>query len=87
MVCEDDILNELLGAGETFVQTLKIVCVFLGGHINPTVTFSLCLLGREPWKKFPVYFLAQTIGGFLGSGIIFSMYFGKSEGSKNILYP
>lgn len=48
-----------------------------GGHINPTVTFSLCLLGREPWRKFPVYFLGQTLGAFLGSGIIFSMYFGE----------
>nr|XP_055036779.1 aquaporin-3b [Misgurnus anguillicaudatus] len=60
-----------------FAATLGIlVCGQVsGGHINPTVTFSLCLLGREPWKKFPVYFLAQTIGGFLGSGIIFGMYF------------
>lgn len=50
---------------------------FAGGHINPTVTFSLCLLGREPWRKFPVYFLAQTLGAFLGSGIIFGMYIGE----------
>uniref|UniRef100_W5K1B4 Aquaporin-3 n=1 Tax=Astyanax mexicanus TaxID=7994 RepID=W5K1B4_ASTMX len=46
-----------------------------GGHLNPAVTFSLCILGREPWKKFPVYFLFQTLGAFLGSGIIFGMYF------------
>ncbi|KAL6470675.1 hypothetical protein MHYP_G00217940 [Metynnis hypsauchen] len=46
-----------------------------GGHLNPTVTFALCMLGREPWKKFPVYFLFQTLGAFLGSGIIFGMYF------------
>ncbi|CAB1332633.1 unnamed protein product [Coregonus sp. 'balchen'] len=46
-----------------------------GGHLNPTVTFALCLLGREPWRKFPVFFLFQTLGAFLGSGIIFGMYF------------
>lgn len=46
-----------------------------GGHLNPAVTFSLCVLGREPWRKFPVYFLFQTLGAFLGSGIIFGMYF------------
>ncbi|KAF4098704.1 aquaporin-3b [Onychostoma macrolepis] len=59
-----------------FAATLGIlVCGQVsGGHINPTVTFSLCLLGREPWRKFPVYFLAQTLGAFLGSGIIFGMY-------------
>ncbi|XP_067279047.1 aquaporin-3b [Pseudorasbora parva] len=60
-----------------FAATLGIlVCGQVsGGHINPTVTFSLCLLGREPWRKFPVYFLSQTLGAFLGSGIIFAMYF------------
>uniref|UniRef100_A0A8C7TXB1 Aquaporin 3b n=1 Tax=Oncorhynchus mykiss TaxID=8022 RepID=A0A8C7TXB1_ONCMY len=45
-----------------------------GGHLNPTVTFPLCILGREPWRKFPVFFLFQTLGAFLGSGIIFGMY-------------
>lgn len=48
-----------------------------GGHLNPAVTFALCLLGREKWRKFPVYFLFQTLGGFFGAGIIFGMYYGK----------
>ncbi|KAG1937273.1 aquaporin-9 [Pimephales promelas] len=46
----------------------------LGGHLNPAVTFALCLLGREKWRKFPVYFLFQTIGSFLGAAIIFAEY-------------
>lgn len=46
-----------------------------GGHLNPALTFALCLLGREPWRKMPVYFLAQTVGAFLGAGVIFGMYF------------
>ncbi|XP_066501532.1 aquaporin-3b [Hoplias malabaricus] len=60
-----------------FAATLGIlVCGQVsGGHLNPAVTFALCILGREPWKKFPVYFLSQTLGAFLGSGIIFGMYF------------
>ncbi|KAI5612885.1 aquaporin 3b [Silurus asotus] len=60
-----------------FAATLGIlVCGQVsGGHLNPTVTFALCILGREPWRKFPVYFIFQTFGAFLGSGIIFAMYF------------
>ncbi|XP_058270870.1 aquaporin-3b [Hemibagrus wyckioides] len=60
-----------------FAATLGIlVCGQVsGGHLNPAVTFALCILGREPWKKFPVYFIFQTVGAFLGSGIIFGMYF------------
>ncbi|CAL8281705.1 unnamed protein product [Gadus morhua 'NCC'] len=35
---------------------------------------DLCLMGREPWRKSPVYFLFQTLGAFLGAGIIFGVY-------------
>lgn len=57
-------------------ETLSTL-VFAGGHLNPAVTFALCLLGRERWKKFPVYFFFQTLGAFFGAAIIFGMYYGK----------
>ncbi|XP_062874384.1 aquaporin-3a [Trichomycterus rosablanca] len=59
-----------------FAATLGIlVCGQVsGGHLNPAVTFAVCLLGREKWRKFPVYFLFQTLGAFLGAGIIYGMY-------------
>ncbi|XP_035386254.1 aquaporin-3a isoform X2 [Electrophorus electricus] len=60
-----------------FAVTLGIlVCGQVsGGHLNPAVTFALCLLGREKWRKFPVYFFFQTLGAFLGAGVIFGMYY------------
>ncbi|KAM8885473.1 aquaporin-3-like [Spinachia spinachia] len=60
-----------------FAATLGIlVCGQVsGGHLNPAVTFALCLLGRERWRKFPMFFLFQTIGGFFGAAIIFAMYY------------
>ncbi|XP_029916894.1 aquaporin-3a [Myripristis murdjan] len=60
-----------------FAATLGIlVCGQVsGGHLNPAVTFALCLLGRERWRKFPMYFAFQTLGAFLGSAIIFGMYY------------
>uniref|UniRef100_A0A4W4E3P5 Aquaporin-3 n=1 Tax=Electrophorus electricus TaxID=8005 RepID=A0A4W4E3P5_ELEEL len=62
-----------------FAATLGIlVCGQVsGGHLNPTVIFALCMLGREPWRKFPVYFLFQTIGTFFGAVIIFGMYYSE----------
>lgn len=48
-----------------------------GAHLNPAVTFALCLLACEPWLKFPFFFLAQTVGAFLGSGIMFGLYYDK----------
>nr|AHA92968.1 aquaporin 3 [Sarotherodon melanotheron] len=61
-----------------------------GGHLNPAVTFSLCLLGRERWRKFPMYFLFQTIGAFFGSAIIYGMYYDAlllRPGSFNVTGP
>ncbi|XP_053195406.1 aquaporin-3-like [Scomber japonicus] len=60
-----------------FAATLGIlVCGQVsGGHLNPAVTFTLCLLGKEPWKKFPLFFFFQTLGAFLGAAIVFGMYF------------
>ncbi|XP_044052642.1 aquaporin-3a isoform X2 [Siniperca chuatsi] len=75
-----------------FAATLGIlVCGQVsGGHLNPAVTFALCLLGRERWRKFPMYFLFQTIGAFFGSAIIFAMYYDAlwdHPGSFNVTGP
>ncbi|CAJ1070403.1 aquaporin-3-like [Xyrichtys novacula] len=45
-----------------------------GGHLNPAVTFALCLLGREPWRKFALFFFFQTLGAFLGAAVVFGVY-------------
>lgn len=61
-----------------------------GGHLNPAVTFAMCLLGREPWRKFPMYFLFQTIGAYFGAAIIFGMYYDALwdiPGSFNVTGP
>jgi len=45
-----------------------------GGHINPAVTVALATLGKFPWRKVPLYLLAQYLGAFLGSVIVFLVY-------------
>ncbi|XP_054468089.1 aquaporin-3-like [Anoplopoma fimbria] len=70
-----------------FAATLGILVSgqISGGHLNPAVTFSLCLLRREPWRKFPLFFFFQTLGAFLGAAVVFGMYidalwdFGQGE--------
>ncbi|XP_013923178.1 PREDICTED: aquaporin-3 [Thamnophis sirtalis] len=60
-----------------FAVTLGILIAgqISGGHLNPAVTFAMCCMAREPWIKLPVYALAQTVGAFLGAGIVFGLYF------------
>lgn len=45
-----------------------------GSHINPAVTFAHCLFRKFPWRKFPIYMLAQTLGGFVASGVVYANY-------------
>ncbi|XP_026537842.1 hepatic triacylglycerol lipase-like isoform X2 [Notechis scutatus] len=44
-----------------------------GGHINPAVSFAMCLTGKMKWAKLPVYVLAQYLGAFLGSAVVFGI--------------
>lgn len=37
-----------------------------GGFLNPAITFCFCLYRGLPWRRFPVYLLAQFLGGFIG---------------------
>jgi aquaglyceroporin related protein, other eukaryote len=58
-----------------------------GAHINPAVTLANCVFRKFPWRKFPVYLVAQTLGGFVASGVVYANY--KSaidafEGGANI---
>jgi aquaglyceroporin related protein, other eukaryote len=45
-----------------------------GAYLNPAITFCNCLFRQLPWRRFPVYFAAQMLGGFVGSGIVYANY-------------
>lgn len=45
-----------------------------GAYLNPAITFSSCLFRQLPWRRFPIYFIAQVLGAFVGSGIVYANY-------------
>ncbi|KFY37909.1 hypothetical protein V495_06868 [Pseudogymnoascus sp. VKM F-4514 (FW-929)] len=45
-----------------------------GGFLNPAVTLGFCLFRGLPWRRFPIYFLAQFLGGFVASGVVYANY-------------
>ncbi|KAK5943253.1 glycerol channel [Knufia obscura] len=58
-----------------------------GAHLNPAVTFANCLFRKFPWRKFPIYMLAQVLGAMVASAVVYANY--KSaidvfEGGPNI---
>ncbi|PBK78984.1 aquaporin-like protein [Armillaria gallica] len=46
-----------------------------GGHMNPAITLAFATWRGFPWKKVPVYILAQLLGGIVGAGIVYANYF------------
>jgi len=50
-----------------------------GGFLNPAITFSSCLYRGLPWKRFPIYFVAQFLGGMLGSAVVYANYYGAID--------
>lgn len=45
-----------------------------GCHANPAVTLALALYRKFSWKKVVPYCVAQTVGGFLGAGIVYVLF-------------
>lgn len=45
-----------------------------GGHLNPAVTFANCVYRKFPWRKFPIYTLAQILGAMAASAVVYGNY-------------
>ncbi|KAF6034639.1 AQP9 [Bugula neritina] len=55
------------------------VTLLLGGHINPAISLAMAVIGRLQWKLLPVYMLAQYLGAFVGTAIVYLVYFEAIE--------
>ncbi|KAI9557849.1 hypothetical protein GHT06_014599 [Daphnia sinensis] len=60
-----------------------------GGHLNPAVTLALAVAKDFPWKRLPVYWLAQYFGALVASGSVLGVYYeailvGKRDGKFRI---
>lgn len=58
-----------------------------GGHINPAVTFANCVYRKFPWRRFPIYAIAQILGAMVGAAIVYGNYkaaFDFFEGGEGI---
>ncbi|XP_075049320.1 aquaporin-10 isoform X2 [Mixophyes fleayi] len=54
-----------------------------GGHLNPAYSLSLCVLGRFPWRKLPLYVLIQMVGSFTGAAAVFALYYDAIQNYTN----
>lgn len=49
------------------------VPVYVGGHLNPAVSFAMLLAGRISITRFVVYLLFQLAGAIVGSALVLSI--------------
>lgn len=67
----------VISAGWGFAVYSAVLCVeqFSGAHINPAVTIGLAAAGEFPWVQVPSYIVAQVIGAFVGTCLVFVFYY------------
>ncbi len=54
-----------------------------GAHLNPAVTIALAIAGKFSWSEVPQYILAQFLGAFAGSILIWVAYKDHFDSTKN----
>ncbi|MFX5005219.1 aquaporin, partial [Acinetobacter baumannii] len=45
-----------------------------GAHLNPAVTIGLAIIGKFEWALVPSYIVAQLLGSFIGSLMVWMVY-------------
>ncbi|KAL6031107.1 hypothetical protein STEG23_001921, partial [Scotinomys teguina] len=64
-----------IGFAMSVVMAIYVTGGVSGGHINPAVSFAMCVFGRMEWFKFPFYVGAQFLGAFAGAAAVFGVYY------------
>jgi glycerol uptake facilitator protein len=54
-----------------------------GAHLNPAVTIALAVAGKFNWNDVPTYILAQFIGAFVGSILVWIAYKDHFDSTKD----
>ncbi|XP_040579350.1 aquaporin-9 isoform X2 [Lepeophtheirus salmonis] len=67
-------LSIALGYGFALTIGIFVSGGVSGGHLNPAVTLAMASIKKCKWKCVPVYMLAQYIGAFFASAILFGVY-------------
>jgi aquaporin Z len=58
-----------------------------GAHINPAVTIAFACRRHFPWKRVPLYILAQITGGLLAAAFLKAMFGEIGKVGATVPYP
>lgn len=68
-----------LAFGLTVMTMAYAVGGISGGHFNPAVSLGLAVSGRFSWNELLPYWVAQVIGAFVASGLLFVIASGAPD--------
>ena len=92
--CDEVLKNtKYRGSGHIFAITTWgfgitiALFMFDGVCMNPAMVLAQCILGMIPWSCFVPYSLADLLGAFVASLIIYIMYADQFKASENEVDP
>ncbi|MCA4961649.1 aquaporin Z [Pseudomonas sp. Y24-6] len=71
------VLGVALAFGLTVLTMAFAIGHISGCHLNPALSFGLCVGGRFPARELPAYIIAQVIGAIIAAGLIYYIASGK----------
>ncbi|BEI82124.1 hypothetical protein CcaverHIS002_0212840 [Cutaneotrichosporon cavernicola] len=75
---KEDGFGSLQTVAWSYSFAVAVALIFIaptsGGHLSPGVTISFAIFKGFPWRKVPHYIIAQIIGAFLGSLMVYAQF-------------
>jgi len=66
-----DILATSLAFGLAIIASAYVIGSISGCHVNPAVSLAMAIDKRITWKEFGGYVVAQVVGAFAGTGVLY----------------
>lgn len=77
--------NSVLGSDLGLFQSAMVwsVAISLGvyaarglsnAHLNPAVSFGMCVAGKMPWRKLPLYLAGQCAGTLIATLLLYALF-------------